>query len=137
MTPLKLKRLLLVALAILLFASSVAIGQRYAGPVTRSRVKFARGRTTAVIKGIARTLGTYEYVLGVRSGQTMSVHLTSSNNGVEFSVEPPNGDSVDDALGVMDWSGELEYSGDYKILVTNNRSRVQKNPSYTLEVTIR
>lgn len=137
MTSRKLKRPLLLLLAILLSTPVVSIGQRFVGPVVTKRIRFERGRTTAIIKGIARTPGTYEYLLRVRSGQTMTVYLTSSNNGVEFSVETPNGEWAEGALGVADWSGELEYSGDYKILVTNNRSRVQKNPRYTLEVAVR
>jgi hypothetical protein len=132
-----LKKPLLLLLIFLLFTSSVVIGQRFVGPVVTKRVKLERGRTTAIIKGIARTPGTHEYVLKVRSGQTMTVHLTSSNNGVEFSVETPNGDWTEGGLGVKDWSGELGFSGDYKILVTNNRSRVQRNPRYTLEVSVR
>jgi hypothetical protein len=137
MTIAKLKKLLVPVTTILLLAPSIAIGQRFAGPVTSRRIKFEKGRTTAAIKGVAKTPGTYEYLLRVRSGQTMSVHLTSSNKGVEFSIEAPNGDWVDDALGVTDWSGRLESSGDHKILLTNNRSKVQRNPKYTLEVTVR
>jgi hypothetical protein len=129
--------LLAAVVGILLSTSSAALGQRFVGPVTTKLVKFERGRTTAVIKGIARTPGSYEYVLRVRSGQVMTVHLTSSNKGVECSVEAPNGDSVEDALGVTDWSGKLAYSGDYKILLTNNKSKRQRNPRYTLEIAIR
>lgn len=67
----------------------------------------------------------------------MIVHLSSSNDGVEFSVETPAGEWAENALGVTDWSGVLEHSGDYKILLTNNRSRGRRNPRYTLEVTVR
>lgn len=124
----------LVVAAILLLSPSSAIGQRFVGPITTSQVKFERGRTTAVIKGIAKTPGTHEYVLRVRSGQTMTAHLTSSNKGVEFSVETPNGEWVDDALGVTAWSGRLQFSGQYKLLLTNNRSKSQGEPTYTLEM---
>lgn len=137
MSSRQLRKTLFLLLSILLFTSGTVGGQRFVGPVITKRVRFERGRTTAIIKGIARTPGTYEYLLRVRSGQTMTVHLTSSNNGVEFSVETPNGDWAESALGVTDWSGELEYSGDYRILVTNNRSKVQRNPRYALEVTVR
>ncbi|CAN5879684.1 PPC domain-containing protein [soil metagenome] len=106
-------------------------------PITSKRVKFLRGHTTAVIRGVARTPGIYEYVLKARAGQTMTVHLTSSNNGVEFTIFGPNGDEPEGALGVDDWSGTLEASGDYKITLINNRSRISRKPSYTLEVNIR
>ena len=106
-------------------------------PITSKRVKFLRGRTTAVIRGVARTPGIYEHVLKARAGQTMTVHLTSSNNGVEFTIFGPNGSEPEGALGVDDWSGTLASSGDYKITLINNRSRRSRNPSYTLEVNIR
>lgn len=137
MTTRTLKTTLALVLTILLFSSGASVGQRYVGPVITKRIRVERGRTTAIIKGVARTPGTYEYVIKVRSGQTMIVHITSSNNGVEFSVETPNGDWAEGSLGVTDWSGPLEYSGDYNILTTNNRSRVQRNPRYTLEVNVR
>ena len=137
MTTAQLKKPLLAALTILLLSPGTAVGQRFVGPVTTRRVRFERGRTTAVIKGVAKTPGTYEYLLRVRAGQTMTVHLSSSNDGVEFSLETPAGEWAENALGVTDWSGVLEHSGDYKILLTNNRSRVRRNPRYTLEVTVR
>lgn len=133
----KLNKPWLAAFMFLLFASGVVVSQRFVGPVTTKRVRFERGRTTAIIKGVAKTPGTYEYLLHVREGQRMAVHLTSSNDGVEFSVEAPNGEWVENALGVDDWSGVLAHSGDYKILVINNRSRVQRNPRFTLEISVR
>ena len=102
------------------------------------RVKFQRGRTTAVIHGVARTPGIYEWVLRAKAGQHMTVHLTSSNKGVEFSIFPPkNESSADYPLGVYDWEGDLNTSGDYKIVLINNREGGPRNPTYTLEVTVR
>jgi hypothetical protein len=101
------------------------------------RVKFQRGRTTSVIRGVARTPGIYEYVLRAKAGQYMTVHLTSANNGVEFTIFGPDDHDPDNALGVDDWEGRLEYPGDYKITLINNHSRISRNPKYTLEITIR
>lgn len=81
MTTTRLNYLVPAVLGILSLTSSAALGQRFVGPVTTKRVKFEKGRTTAVIKGIARTPGTYEYALRGRSGQVMTLHLTSSNKG--------------------------------------------------------
>jgi len=50
------------------------------------RVKFARGRTTAVLKG-AVVRGTNDrYLLGAREGQTMIVHITSVEKNAVFYV---------------------------------------------------
>jgi hypothetical protein len=132
---------LYASVIVLMLALSIPIlaGQRFPAnyPVTSKRIHFQRGRTTAIVKGVARTPGIYEYILGANEGQTMSVHLTSSNKGVEFTIFAPNGSEIDNALGVDDWSGQLTSSGDYKITLINNRPRAEKNHSYTLEVTIR
>ncbi len=141
MTRTRTRKLMALALFSLLLTitTSEAQAQRYRGPlISRQRVHFQRGRTTAILKGIAKTPGDYEYVLGARAGQTMTVHITSSNRGVEFSIWDARQMDVDDnAMGVMDWSGRLEESGDYTIILTNNRAHGDRKPSYTLEVTIR
>ena len=41
------------------------------------RVKFARGRTTAVLKGAVVRATNDRYILGAHGGQTMIVHITS------------------------------------------------------------
>ena len=100
-------------------------------------MRFQRGKTTTVIRGVARTPGIYEWVLRAKAGQHMTVHLTSSNKGVELSIYGPNDKNPDDALGVYDWEGDLANSGDYKITLINNRDGRPQNPTYTLEVTVR
>jgi hypothetical protein len=130
-------------LALLIILSLVScgavIGQRFPAnyPIHSQRVRFQPGRTTAIIRGTARTPGIYEYTLRVKSGQHMTVHLSSSNKGVELSIYGPNDENPDDALGVYDWEGDLKTSGDYKIILINNRTQVARNPTYTLEVTVR
>lgn len=100
------------------------------------RVRFARGRTTAVLKG-AVVRGTEDrYILGARAGQTMIVHISSREKNAEFMIQDPNGTAVegmDDGLADTDWTGELPVSGDYSIWVSPTRG----NATYTLEVTIR
>ena len=102
------------------------------------RVKFQRGKTTTVIRGVARTPGIYEWVVRAKAGQHMTVHLTSSNKGVELSIFAPKDENSEDyPLGVYDWEGDLNTSGDYKIILINNREGGPRNPTYTLEVAVR
>jgi hypothetical protein len=67
----------------------------------------------------------------------MTLHLTSSNKGVELSVYGPKDENPDDALGVYDWEGDLGISGDYTIILINNREGGPRNPTYRLEVTVK
>jgi hypothetical protein len=100
------------------------------------RVQFARGRTTAVLKG-AVVRGTQDrYILGARAGQTMIVHLTSREKNAVFTILDPNANAVpgtEEGADTTDWTGELPLSGNYAIWVGPTRG----NASYTLEITIR
>jgi type II secretory pathway pseudopilin PulG len=100
------------------------------------RVRFARGRTTAVLKG-AVVRGTQDqYILGARSGQTMIVHITSLEKNAVFAILGPDGSALqgaEEGSDVTDWTGTLPMSGDFSIWVGPTRG----NATYTLEITIR
>ncbi len=95
------------------------------------QLKFASGRTTAVIKDTVRLCTAHEYYLRATGGQTMTVHLATGNK-TSFSVYAPTGDIIEDADGVKDWSGSLPETGQYIIHVGTDATA-----AYTLEVTIR
>jgi hypothetical protein len=117
------------AAAFLLLCSLAA-----SAPAQERRVRFERGRTSAVIKGTISHGREIVYVLGARAGQTLIVHVStsSSNHDVVFSIKGPGGDLTDD-IGT-DFSGELPRSGDYRIAVGAIES---ESANFTLEVTIR
>lgn len=113
----------------LLLATLVAVPS--ADARTR-RIRFARGRTTTVLKG-AIVRGTNDrYLLRASAGQTMSVHITSVENNAVFEIFAPRSGRSLAGVG-NDWSGELPRSGDYTIVVSGERG----NAEYTLEVTVR
>ena len=124
----------LLCAALLCAASVAALAQ--GGTVTQRRIRFPRGRTTAVVKGSIAYAHSDAYTLGARAGQTMSLHVASTNRQVVFSLTAPSGTPVEGAFTVRDWSGELPESGDYTITVVNNRERGPAS-AYTLEVTVR
>src|ERR1700748_1866201 len=130
----RLRACALPALALLCVCATVA-ALAQGGTVTERRIHFERGRTTAAVKGAINYGHSDVYTLGARRGQTMSLHVASSNPQVVFSVTAPSGSPVEDAFTVRDWSGELPESGDYTITLVNNRDRSGAS-AYTLEVTI-
>ena len=95
------------------------------------QIRFARGRTTAVVKDTVRLCTLHEYHLRARQGQTMSVHLATGRK-TSFTVYTPSGAIAPDADGVKDWSGELADDGEYLINIGTDATA-----AYTLEVTIR
>jgi hypothetical protein len=92
------------------------------------QIRFARGRTTAVIKDTIRLCNSHEYRLRARAGQRMSVHLVTGKR-TSFAVYAPT-DRISD--GTKDWTGELEETGEYLISIGTDATA-----RYTLEVTIR
>jgi hypothetical protein len=124
-----------VAVAFVCVCAATA-AQNQSGTVTERRIKFARGRTTAVVNGSINYGHSDVYTLGARKGQTMTLHVASRNPEVSFSVSAPSSSPVEGAFTVRDWSGELPESGDYTITLVNNRERGGAS-AYTLEVTIR
>jgi len=113
-------------------------GGRTAGPPKgkTQRVRFARGRTTAVLHGSV-VRGTQDrYILGARAGQAMIVHITSPEKNAVFVILGPDATALDGAeerTDATDWTGTLPLNGDYSIWVGPTRG----NATYTLEVTIR
>jgi hypothetical protein len=127
-------RLALIAL-LSFVALSLTTAADAQGGRTR-RVKFAPGRTTAVLKGSVIRGERDTYVLGASAGQTMTVHITSTEKNAVFQIYAPNGSALQGAeeeADATDWQGELPRKGDYKIVVGGTRG----NATYTLEVTIR
>lgn len=121
------------ALAAILLLATTALPTQ--GTSVR-RVRFPRGRTTAVLRGLIVNDGMNQYLLGARSGQKMTVHITSPRNRARFDVYLRGDRSLlanSGAEDTTDWEGDLPASGDYVISVYSAGG----NPRYTLEVTIR
>ena len=120
------------ALLILMTAAAGASAQK--GTSVVRRIKFARGRTTAVLSGSVHRGLSHDYLLKAGRGQTMTVHL-SARGGVCFDLYTPG---LSDSLAQCskDWSGELPQSGDYRINVLPDTT-TERSFSYSLEVTVR
>lgn len=65
----------------------------------QTRVRFARGRTSATVSGSLTANATRTYVLGAKSGQYLSGNVSSKNGCVKFT----DGST---ALGVSTQSGD-------------------------------
>ncbi len=98
-----------------------------------ARIRFGRGRSSAVLSGTLAAGKMRTYILGVRSGQTITVQVNSVNNKAIGDIDYPSGDHI----AVTDegfWQGETDENGDYRISVINDGARVGR---YTLTVTVR
>lgn len=139
---LKMRRFVIIVAALCLVTSSAVVPSGAAATASGAaqcrgtdraitkQLRFARGRTTAVVKDTVRLCTSHEFVLRARAGQTMSVHLVTGRR-TSFTLQSPAG-TIESADGVKDWSGELPETGDYLIIIGTDATA-----RYTLEVTIR
>ena len=86
----------------------------------QTRIRFARGRTSASVSGVVRPGSTRWYVLGASRGQQLSGNVSSRNGCVKFTEGSTS-------------MGFTTDSGDNRISVTNY---CRSTTSYTMTVSI-
>jgi len=127
---------LLVLLALPLASTAAAAG---AG-IRQERVQFAKGATSAVVKGHLKGDSDVDYLVRAGAGQTIRVSLKRTNLMNYFNVLPPG--SKDVAMYAAqtgeDFTAVLPTAGDYTIRVYLVRAAARRNESsdYTLTVAV-
>ncbi|HEX8458972.1 MAG TPA: hypothetical protein VF656_16885 [Pyrinomonadaceae bacterium] len=121
-------------LAALLFVLVLFVTGALAQTPTPERIRFQRGRTTAVVNGRTDKNGRH-YLLRANAGQHMIVHLSSVKKDMHFQVVPARegGEAIESSVQARDWEGDLPESGDYYVSVFADKGA----GDFTLEVTIR
>lgn len=102
------------ATAILISLSMLAFGD--------TRIRFARGRTSATVTGQVSNGGRVCYYAGAKRGQTLSATISSGSGKVTIFES-----------GDTSYNYEIETSGDQSICVDN----LARATSFTLTVSIR
>ncbi len=104
-------------------------------------VHFAKGASSAVLKGTLKGDQVVDYTLKARAGQTMKVSLKTDNSAHYFNVLPPG--SKDEAVFIGSvsgnkWNGMLEKDGEYTVRLYLMRSAARRHEQahYTLTVGI-
>jgi hypothetical protein len=102
---------------------------------------FAKGASSATVKGSLTGDKTIDYKLRAKAGQTISVTLKTSNAANYFNVLPPGSEDVAifvGSSGGAEWTGPLPADGEYTIRVYLMRSAARRNEAanYTLTVGI-
>jgi type V secretory pathway adhesin AidA len=93
------------------------------------QLRFARGRTTAVIKDTVRLCTMHEYYFRARAGQKITAHLVAGDR-TSMTLFTSGGETVFD--GTKDFEGELPEGSRYSLQIGTDATA-----AYTLEVTIR
>jgi hypothetical protein len=129
-------RTLLAALASLLLISSPVV---QADGIRTQAVQFAKGHSSASIKGAIKGDQTIDYTLRARAGQTMNVTLKTSNGANYFNVLPPGSNDKAIFVGSTDgneWTGTLPADGEYKVRVYLMRSAARRNETASYALTV-
>lgn len=63
-------------------------------PIRTERVQFARGASSASIRGSIKGYDTVDYIVGARAGQSMSVSLQTNSTSAYFNVLPPRSEEA-------------------------------------------
>jgi hypothetical protein len=107
-------------------------------PPREERVVFAKGASSATVKGQIKGDDTVDYVVRAGAGQTISVTLKPSNRSNYFNVLPP--ESADVAMYAAQtgepYSSMLPADGDYKVRVYLVRAAARRNESSAYALTI-
>ncbi len=90
----------------------------------QTRIRFARGRSSATVSGNLAAGATRGYVLRASAGQSLSATLSSTNGKVDF---------TQGNLHDTQYSQTVEENGDVYISVDNHGSRATK---FTLTISI-
>jgi uncharacterized protein YceK len=105
------------------------------------RIRFAPGKSSAIVGGKISSGDEKTYLIGARAGQMMSLEITEggANNDVIFYIIAPDnslpmGSAGESAEYDAFWSGKLPKSGDYKIVLGAIES---KNVNFKMSVEIR
>lgn len=105
------------------------------GTIVR-QVKFARGKTSTILRGVIKKHQEVVFVLKAKAGQTLTANVDAStpNNDVVFSISGPNGSVMDAEVEITTtWRGQLPTDGEYRITMGMIES---KSSRYAMMVSV-
>ncbi len=133
---LRIGRLLMVCLLVAASSSVLA-----ADGIESRPLQFAKGTSSATVKGSLKGDKTIDYKLRAKAGQNMSVTLKTSNGANYFNVLPPGSSGEAIFIGSTsgnEWTSLLRADGEYTVRVYLMRSAARRSETadYTLTVGI-
>jgi hypothetical protein len=128
----------LLVMAATLSATALAAGEPGAPPGTA--VQFAKGKSSAQLRGSIKGDRDATYTVNARAGQTLAVSLTSKNASLNFNINAP-GSQESMFIGSVQGakaSVVLPADGIYvvQVYLMRNAARRNESASYTLDVAV-
>lgn len=130
----RLTRCLSASTVSLLLLLSLCALSASAKAVAEKRITFKRGQTSAVVRGVLTKAGKGgDFVVGARTGQTLSLKLVARGDTI-FILQSPTNENLAGEGGKGSADFDLTETGDYHLCVTNREGR---RTTFTLTVKIR
>jgi len=128
----------LIALAALSPLTALAAAE---GGPHRQAVQFAKGASSAQLRGTIKGDGDVDYTVNARAGQTLAVKLQSSNASLYFNINPPGSANVSMFIGNVQGAEAkvmLPADGTYvvRVYLMRNAARRNESAAYTLNVAV-
>lgn len=128
----------LLALATLLAAAPLS-AQPTSAP-TATPIHFAKGATSATLKGRFTGRDDARYALVAKAGQTMTVSIAGSSNA-NFNVfapgkQPGSAEALGQGSVGMPWRGALPASGSYTVQVYQMRASGRRGETVPFKLTV-
>lgn len=125
-------------LAVALLASSAATAQ----PITTKPISFAKGASSATVKGSIKGDQTIDYTVNAKAGQVLTVAFKPTNASAYFNVMAPGSNGEAMFIGSSagnNFTGALPASGNttIRVYLMRNAARRNETANYTLTVGIK
>jgi len=127
-----------IVIAIFLAASFVFVAAK-ADAQVKTRLRFPSGASSTSVKGSVRGYAYRDYIVRANADQTIAASLTSANAYTILTIFRPDGENLDGATQMDEFSGTLPVTGDYVIRVGMMRAGARKRgavSNFTLKVSI-
>lgn len=134
------KSALLLSLALAFSVGNPALAK---DTVTTVPVQFAKGTSSAVLKGQFSGYDSVRYTLGAKAGQRMTVRVKGSTNANFNVFKPGDQPGASTALGGgsvgSDWTAQLPASGQYTVEVYQMRASARRGEkvAYSVEFEVK
>jgi len=107
----------------------------------RQAVQFAKGTSSAQLRGTIKGDVDVDYTVNARAGQTLAVKLQSSNASLYFNINPPGSADVSMFIGNLQGAEAkvmLPADGTYvvRVYLMRNAARRNESAAYTLDVAV-
>lgn len=130
------KRPLLIALFLVGFLAFAAADT---DAQVKTRLRFPAGASSTSVKGAVRGYAYRDYIVRANADQTITASVSSANTYTILTIFRPDGENLNGAAQMDEFSGTLPVAGDYVIRVGMMRAGARRRgavSNFTLKVSI-